>query len=338
MSTDHVDFWISNLQMRHPYQAQYQAHYTIMATPLRQACRKAPRSIQQWQTRTFASTTPTPASQISPDPEVLPPIDMSTLPSQAHADIETHREIRSLARKAAWEMPLLTSLAKPFTPPTKAEPLRWRYTSYMGEQHPAAKKVVVEFSPRDLHQLNESQRLKLKKLVGARYNPTKDLIHMSCESFETQAQNKRHLGDTIGKLLAEATDPNADTFADVPLDLRHVTNKRSQRNQKAQERLYMRTQGFPAEWRLTERRKRYLEALRNPSPAEPAVEAIEGQTELEGGERIEAQAQAEAVETAEAVSGAEAIEKAKGINLEKTEEPIMVEARAPVPPVREDKS
>lgn len=306
-----------------PDQARYHAHHN-MAIPLRQACRKAPRSLQQWQTRTFTSTTPTPASQISPDPEVLPPIDLATLPSQAHADIETHREIRSLARKAAWEMPLLTSLAKPYTPPTKAEPLRWRYTSYMGEQHPAAKKVVVEFSPKDLSELDSTQRLKLKKLVGARYNPATDLIRMSCESFETQAQNKRFLGETIGKLLAEAKDPNADDFKDVPLDLRHVTNKRSQQKRKAMDRLVMRSKGFPAEWRLTEKRKAELAELRNPTPVVPAIEAGEG-------ERIEGQAQAEAVETAEAVSGAEAIEQAKGIDLEKTEEPIMVEARQQLP-------
>ena len=118
------------------------------------------------------STKPTCASssQLTPDPEVLPPINLESLPSQAHADIETHREIRALARKAAWEMPLLGSLSKPFTPPTQATPLRWRYTTYMGEAHPASKKVVVEFAPADLPDLNEKQKLKLIKLAGARWS------------------------------------------------------------------------------------------------------------------------------------------------------------------------
>lgn len=91
----------------------------------------------------------------------------------------------------------------PFQPPTGKEPLRFRYTTYMGEYHPAEKKVVVEFSPQDFG-LTSQQQLKLKKLAGARYNPEKELIKMSCESFEHQAQNKRHLAELVEKLVAEA--------------------------------------------------------------------------------------------------------------------------------------
>lgn len=73
----------------------------------------------------------------------------------------------------------------------------------MGEFHPAEKKVVVEFSPADFF-LTDSQQLKLKKLAGARYNPVKDVIKMSCESFEHQAQNKRYLAETVEQLVTEA--------------------------------------------------------------------------------------------------------------------------------------
>lgn len=73
----------------------------------------------------------------------------------------------------------------------------------MGEYHPAEKKVVVEFSPADFG-LNHMQQLKLKKLAGVRYNPEKEVIKMSCESFEHQAQNKRHLAETVEQLIAEA--------------------------------------------------------------------------------------------------------------------------------------
>lgn len=73
----------------------------------------------------------------------------------------------------------------------------------MGEYHPAEKKVVVEFSPQDFG-LTSQQQLKLKKLAGARYNPEKEWIKMSCESFEHQAQNKRHLAELVEKLVAEA--------------------------------------------------------------------------------------------------------------------------------------
>jgi hypothetical protein len=96
-----------------------------------------------------------------------------------------------------------SEFAKPFEPPTKDQVLRFRYTTYMGELHPAEKKVVVEFCPKDLD-LTSAQQLKLDKLAGARYNPEKDIIHMSCEQFEHQAQNKRYLGDLIGNMITEA--------------------------------------------------------------------------------------------------------------------------------------
>lgn len=74
----------------------------------------------------------------------------------------------------------------------------------MGEWHPGDRKVVVEFCPSDIPGLTEEQQLKLKKLAGARYNPEKDIVRMSCERFEHQAQNKRYLGDLVNKLIAAA--------------------------------------------------------------------------------------------------------------------------------------
>lgn len=74
----------------------------------------------------------------------------------------------------------------------------------MGEQHPAEKKVVLEFCPADLPDLTTIQREKLKKLVGVRYNPETDIVKMSSEMFENQAQNKRYLGDLVDTLLQEA--------------------------------------------------------------------------------------------------------------------------------------
>lgn len=93
--------------------------------------------------------------------------------------------------------------AQPFEPPTKSQTLRFRYTTYMGDKHPAEPKVVMEFTVADLNLSPVSSR-KLIKLVGPRYNPVKGLVKLSCEMFETQAQNKRYLGDLLDKLLAEA--------------------------------------------------------------------------------------------------------------------------------------
>lgn len=117
----------------------------------------------------------------------------------------------------------------------------------MGERHPAEKKVVLEFCTKDLPGLTEEQRIKLVKLVGVRYNPETDVVKMSSEMFETQAQNKRYLGDLVDTLMTEAKD-SMDMFTDVPLDFRHhkfVTKPK-----------------FPDHWRMTPERKQQLEATR----------------------------------------------------------------------------
>ena len=118
----------------------------------------------------------------------------------------------------------------------------------MGETHPASKKVVLEFCPSDLSsQLTPQQRLKLIKLVGVRYNPQKDLVKMSSEMFESQAQNKRYLGDLVDTLIAEAKNEE-DMFEDVPVDFRHVKWKNKPR--------------FPEEWKMTAQKRDQLKADR----------------------------------------------------------------------------
>ena len=139
-------------------------------------------------------------------------------------------------------------LAKPFSPPPLDHPLRFRYTTYMGETHPAEKKIVLEFCTEDLTDLTEPQRIKLIKLLGPRYNPETDIVKMSCEMFETQAQNKRYLGDLVDTLMAEAKD-SSDMFEDVPLDFRHHK--------------FRRKLGFPEAWKLTDERKKQLEDHRS---------------------------------------------------------------------------
>lgn len=117
----------------------------------------------------------------------------------------------------------------------------------MGEEHPAGKKIVLEFCPSDLPDLTPAQSTKLIKLVGVRYNPETKLVKMSSEMFETQAQNKRYLGDLVDTLMAEAKDAS-DMFEDVPLDFRHHRYK--ERNE------------FPEAWKFTPARKKQLEQER----------------------------------------------------------------------------
>ncbi|KKA30647.1 hypothetical protein TD95_004207 [Thielaviopsis punctulata] len=188
----------------------------------------------------------------------------------AHAKLQEIREEREYMRVMAWEMPLLAKFAKEFTPPSAKEVLRFRYTTYLGEEHPAQSKVVVEFSTADLG-LTPVQQRKMAKLAGPRYNPQTHLIKISCESFPHQAQNKRFLSDQVDRLIAEAKDPK-DTFEDIPLDTRHhkfVSNPK-----------------WPKEWTLTKDRRAALADIRK---ATAQVEAAKEKAGLlvDGVEKIE---------------------------------------------------
>lgn len=118
----------------------------------------------------------------------------------------------------------------------------------MGEQHPAENKVVVELSSKDLvpKHLTEEQRQTFLKLVGTRYNPDTDIVHMSTEKHVTRAQNKRYLGDLVKTLIKEAK--TGDSFKDVPLDLRYHKPKQQ----------FI----FPESWKVTETRQKQLAAAR----------------------------------------------------------------------------
>ncbi|KAK2040235.1 mitochondrial ribosomal protein [Colletotrichum somersetense] len=172
--------------------------------------------------------------------------DEDDMTPMAHGKLDEIREHRHYHRIMAWEMPLLSKLAKPFEPPQEDQVLRFRYTTYMGEYHPAERKVVVQFSPADL-KLSPVEADKLRKLAGPRYNPETDIIKMSSEKYEHQAQNKRYLSDLVDKLIATAKDPT-DTFQDIPLDTRHHVFKKKPE--------------FPKEWRMTKERRKELDAFR----------------------------------------------------------------------------
>jgi small subunit ribosomal protein S35 len=131
----------------------------------------------------------------------------------------------------------------------------------MGEFHPAEKKVVVQFAPDDL-KLTAVQTEKLKKLAGPRYNPETEIIKMSSDSFEHQAQNKRYLSNLVDDLITAAKDPK-DTFADIPLDTRH---------HKVQPKPQ-----FPKEWRMSPERRQELDEHRQRMAIEDVKMAEGGQ-------------------------------------------------------------
>ena len=175
-----------------------------------------------------------------PDPE----IDDDDISSLAHGELEQVREVRELMRVSAWDGPMLYQYRKEFQKPTEKTPLRFRYTTYLGETHPAAKKVVMDFSPQKLPGLSQVQCDKLIKLLGTRYDPHTRLAKMSSEKYPTTVQNKKHLVTLLERLLKE-TREGKDTFDDVPFDFRHAVRKPKV--------------SFPPEWRLTPERRRFLE-------------------------------------------------------------------------------
>lgn len=192
--------------------------------------------------------------------------DDSMVTAVAENDLDLQRDIRQYTRVAAWDMPLLAKYAKPFQLPSTSQPLRFRYTTYMGETHPAENKVVVTFTTQDLAtatSLSEQQRIKLIKLVGPRYNPDTDTVRMSSEKHAYAAQNKRYLGDLVNKLVAECKE-GQDSFEDVPLDFRHHKPKK--------------VHTFPENWKMTQERVQTLRALRGP---EIGIEGPEQQGEME---------------------------------------------------------
>ena len=135
--------------------------------------------------------------------------------------------------------------AKPFQPPTEKTPLRFRYTTYLGETHGGSRKVVLDFSPSKLPSLTPSQTNKLIKLLGTRYDPHTRSAKMSCDRYPTAPQNKSNLIGTLEKLLKEVRE-GKDTLEDIPFDFRHARFEKP----KLQ---------FPREWKLDAERKRYLE-------------------------------------------------------------------------------
>lgn len=166
--------------------------------------------------------------------------------SNAQELIEQHRISREYNRIAAYELPLLAKYRSEYVP-QKNKPLTVRYTNYVGESHPAEKKVTItadfdEFVKEA--KLNDVEQHKLKLLLGKRYNPIKNQIHMSLERFKYPTQNFKYLLVICEKLINEAKTVRKgdEDFSDLPLDTRLY--KRKMELQKKKQKI----NAFPEEW------------------------------------------------------------------------------------------
>lgn len=163
-------------------------------------------------------------------------------PTSAQDLVRDFRDIMEFNRKAAYELPQLTEFKKQYQPhDAKKQPLTFKYTRYIGETHPAERKVVLTFKVADLG-LQDAAAHKLKLLAGSRYDYTNDQVTMSSDKFNEPAQNHAFLSEVVQDLIKEA-GVSPEEFADVPLDKRHVDarlNKMKRKNKKFHQ--------FPKEW------------------------------------------------------------------------------------------
>ena len=173
----------------------------------------------------------------------LRPFQFDDLPTPVQDELDTKGEERFYHRIAAYELPLLVKYRQEYKPvDTEENPITYKYTTYLGEEHPNSKKVVLSCHTSKLG-LNEKQLHKFRLLARTRYNYETDEFKMSCERFNQPLQNGRYLHDVLQRLINEAKDLSRETFEDIPLDKRHIV-ARNLRKKKG-----IKSFKFPEEWK-----------------------------------------------------------------------------------------
>lgn len=167
------------------------------------------------------------------------------LPSQALDLVAQHREQRFYNRLAAYELPLLAQYRQEYRrPDSKKYPVTYKYMTYIGEEHPNSKKVVLSLKTADLG-LGERELHKFRLLASTRYDYTNDEFKMSSDRYPEPQQNAQYLSDTLNKLIKEAKDLSKDDFSDVPLDKRHIIARDLRKKQS----MRLKNIKFPEEWK-----------------------------------------------------------------------------------------
>ncbi|GAA5965341.1 hypothetical protein JCM8115_002260 [Rhodotorula mucilaginosa] len=162
--------------------------------------------------------------------------------------MEKQRQLLHYLRLEQMQFKDLVAFRKPFTPPSAREVIQVRHQHYQGEDHPAARKVVLTVPVASLPLKTPAAVHKLQLLAGARWEPPvpealrlksfkgkerslapegkedQGTLKIACELFPASRMNEKWCSDTLDKLLAEANNAK-DTFADVPLDLRQARAK-----------------------------------------------------------------------------------------------------------------
>ncbi|KAF5336832.1 hypothetical protein D9611_003122 [Ephemerocybe angulata] len=180
--------------------------------------------------------------EVSPDDlfELLTePNDVGDMPSLTHRMMMEKRRMLHYFRLIEHEMPKLVAYRKPFIPPNSKEtPLYVKSISYQGENHPAVAKRAIVVNVDDLPLADAAAVHTIKLLAGPRWtpNPPKDAgvmeqeawgngyIKISCETYSNGEQNLKWASDALDRLVEQANNQK-ESFADLPLDMRHVYAK-----------------------------------------------------------------------------------------------------------------
>ncbi|KAL0951315.1 hypothetical protein HGRIS_008021 [Hohenbuehelia grisea] len=185
--------------------------------------------------------------------------------SAGHLMLIQQRQTLKYLRLIEHEIPKLVAFRKPFVPPNASTPVIARSVDYAGEEHPATLKRVIVVHVNDLPLKDEHALHKIKLLAGPRWtpNPPADagvsglmdwghgFIKISCNDFPKAQMNLKWASDTLDRLIAEA-NKDAEKFADVPQDVRHVY-ARARKHKKGDHlrcRLFDRPSivDFPEQW------------------------------------------------------------------------------------------
>lgn len=163
-------------------------------------------------------------------------------PTAAQDIVRDFRDVMEFNRKAAFELPQLVKFRQEYTPVNFSEkPVVYKYTRFIGESHPAERKVTVQLKVSDLG-LTEVEAHKFKLLAGSRYNYIDDVLLMSSDKFIEPAQNSSFLAEILEDLVEESKT-NPQEFANVPLDKRHIEAKLLKSKRKNKKII-----PFPKEW------------------------------------------------------------------------------------------
>ncbi|KAG8985615.1 hypothetical protein FRB94_004960 [Tulasnella sp. JGI-2019a] len=188
--------------------------------------------------------------------------------SVGHEILRQQREWLGYFRKIETEMPQLQTFRKTFVPPASTHFITSRSLWYGGEEHPAEKKAVIVIPVSRLPLSSPAAVHKFKLVAGPRWSTEcpKDagfsaeefktigqdgFVKISMEDLPEQPMNLKWCSDVLDRMISESNSVEAESFADIPLDTRHITARRKKqklgghrKTQKSRPTL----RDFPQEW------------------------------------------------------------------------------------------